>query len=325
MNIKKIIAILIAVIILVLNVAIIKNNTNNFSFDSLFSLTQGSLIQNVISDGDASSKIAVISISGVIEDGDYHDYIMNSFENIRNDDNIAGVIMQVNSPGGGVYESAEISDKIKQIKTEKDIMFYTVMGSVAASGGYYVSALSDKIYAMPETMTGSIGVIMSTLNYSGLLEKYGVSSEVIKSGEFKDIGSSTKIMSESDRAILQTMVDSSYNRFVNLVAEGRNMSVEEVKSIADGRIYDGAQAKELNLVDEFGYYEDALRDIKQALAIDNPQVISYEYKESFNGLLSLFTKSYINMNKSELQRNLDALKNIQTNTNNKPMYLYGGM
>lgn len=327
MNIKKVIAIIIAIVILAINIAIIKDNFQNFTTEKLYQLTspKSGMSESVISDGDSSSKIAVLSIEGTIIAGPQHYHLMNSLEAIRDDSTIKGVILEVDSPGGGVYESAQISDKIKQIKEETNIPFYTVMGSMAASGGYYVSAVTDKIYAMPETTTGSIGVILSSTNFSGLFEKYGVSTNVIKSGEFKDIGSSTKPMSDQDRAILQTLIDNSYNRFVNVVAQGRGMSVDTVKIIADGRVYDGQQALDLGLIDEFGYYEKALEDLSAELNIDNPQVIMYEYKEDFNGLLSLLGASYSNMNKSEIQKNIEAIQNIQTNHQNRPMYLYGGM
>lgn len=327
MNLKKLIAIIIAVIILAVNLAIIKENFRDFTVNKLnqFTKTKTDITENIISGTNSSTKIAVLGIYDTIELGDKHSQLMNSLENIRNDEDIKGVILNVETPGGGVYESAQISDKIKQIKSERNIPFYTVMGSLAASGGYYVSASTDKIYAMPETMTGSIGVIMSSTNFSGLFEKYGVKTDVIKSGEFKDIGSSTKPMSDQDREIFQKLIDNSYARFVKVVSEGRNMPIETVKMIADGRVYDGQQALELGLVDKMGYYEDALNDMIDALALDDPKIIEYEYTENIDSLLSLLGVSYSNLMKSEMQKSIDAVKNLQTTNQNKPMYLYGGM
>lgn len=326
MNWKKMVALLIAILILMLNVFIVKEKIMNFSGGGLTDFSKKpEYTESVIEHGDYNSQIAVITIDDVIVDGYKHEQFMQSLESIRESSNVKGVILSVDSPGGGVYESAEIADKILQIKSEKSIPFYAVMGGTAASGGYYVSVVCDRIYAMPETITGSIGVIMSSTNFSELFKKYGIQTNVIKSGQFKDIGSSSKNMTQEDREILQSLVDSSYNRFVEIVAKGRKMSVETVKEIADGRIYDGEQALKLKLIDKFGYFEDVVEDMKSDLKLQNPEVVSYDYVEYYNNLFSLLGTAYNNMGKSELQKNLDALKMIEQNYQNKPMYLYGGM
>lgn len=139
---------------------------------------------------------------------------------------------------------------------------YVSMGSMAASGGYYISAPADKIYASPETMTGSLGVIMHGYNYEKLAKKYGVEFETIKSGPHKDIMSPTREMTGEEREILQNMINNSYDQFVKVIADGRGMTENEVRKIADGRIYDGRQAKENHLIDDFGHLDDVIAAMK---------------------------------------------------------------
>ena len=166
---------------------------------------------------------------------------------IKEDDTIKAVVLQVNSPGGGVVESAQIYDKIKEVQEEIGIPFYVSMGSMAASGGYYISAPADKIFVNKETMTGSIGVIMESVNYGKLAEKYGVDFVTIKTGPYKDIMSPTRDMTEDERAMLQDMINESYESFVDIIEEGRGMTEAEVKKVADGRIMNGRQAIEAGL------------------------------------------------------------------------------
>ena len=201
-------------------------------------------------------------------------------------DNIKGIILRVNSPGGGVVESAEIYDKILDIKKVKKPV-YVSMGSMAASGGYYISAPADKIYASPETMTGSLGVIMQGYNYEKLAEKYGVEFETIKSGTYKDIMSPTREMTDDERKILQDMIDNSYNQFVKIIADGRGMTEKEVRKIADGRIYDGRQAKEVNLIDDFGHLDDVIAAMKTDIDQKDAQVIRYTGEAGFGSLFSM--------------------------------------
>lgn len=246
-------------------------------------------MSNIIQSGDSTRRIAVLDVDGVIAQsadeifvtsGYNHSLLLEQLEELRNDLTVEALLIKVNSPGGGVYESAQIRDKLALIREERDIPVYVVMGSVAASGGYYISAEADKIFASAETMTGSIGVIMSGLNYSGLMEQFGIKDNTIKSGEFKDIGSSTREWTEEDAKILQELVDSSYNRFVDIVAAGRKMNTAKVREIADGRIYDGIQAKAVGLVDEIGYFEDALAALITDYELDGAEVFEYP-KQTF--------------------------------------------
>ncbi|MDX6770657.1 MAG: signal peptide peptidase SppA [Elusimicrobiota bacterium] len=171
---------------------------------------------------------------------------------------VKAIVLDINSPGGSVGAVQEIHSRILRVKKEKNIPFVALFGDVSASGGYYLGAACDKIVAHPGTLTGSIGVIFSVTNLEGLFTKIGFKQDPIKSGKHKDIGSPARPMTAEERQLLQAMIDDTYGQFVGAVAEGRKMSVEEVKPLADGRIYTGTQALQLKLVDQLGDSKDAL-------------------------------------------------------------------
>jgi protease-4 len=287
MNTKRWIAVGVAAVLFFSSVlmSIVSSFFTESKLDSFFSSfgEQFDAVSNIIQEGDSFNRIAVLDIYGVIEQtendffttGYSHQDILDNIDSIRDDDTVKALIMRVNSPGGGVYESAQLRDRLVLLRKERKIPVYVVMESVAASGGYYISAEADKIFASAETVTGSIGVIMTGLNYSGLMEKYGIKDNTIKSGEYKDIGSSTRAWTENDAKILQELVDSSYNRFVDIVAKGRKMEKSKALEIADGRIYDGIQAKKVGLVDEIGYFEDALDRLMTDNKLEDAQVFVY--------------------------------------------------
>lgn len=254
--------------------------------------------EKVIEEGNDIGNIVVLEINGVIQDlgdvesifsspGYNHKNFMRMLRTAGEDENVKGIIIRVNSPGGGVLESAEIHDGIVDIKEKYEKPIYISMGSMAASGGYYISTPADKIFASPETMTGSLGVIMQGINYAGLAEKYGVKFETIKSGPYKDIMSPTREITEEERKILQEMVDNSYQGFVNVIANGRNMSEDKVRQIADGRIYDGRQAKALGLIDEFGYLDDTINAMKELEGVGDVSVIQYESAFGFTSFFQV--------------------------------------
>lgn len=268
------------------------------TFTDMFAMSEELFAEEIIEEGDMLSKIAVLSIDGVIQDtGDAqsffesplysHRAFMEQLDYVKESDDVKAIILRVNSPGGGVVESAEIHDKIKEIQKETKKPVYISMGSMAASGGYYVSAPADKIFASPETLTGSLGVIMQGMNYAGLAEKYGVEFNTIKSGQYKDIMSPTRPMTDEERKILQSMIDNSYEGFVKVISEGRGLSVEQVKKIADGRIYDGRQAKQLKLIDDFGYLEDVIESVRKDEKLGNAQVVKYSENIGFGSLLNM--------------------------------------
>jgi protease IV len=268
------------------------------AFTDMFAVSEEMFAEEIIEEGDMLSKIAVLSINGVIQDtGDAesffesplynHRAFMEQLDYVKENDDVKAIILQVNSPGGGVVESAQIHDKIKEIQKETKKPVYVSMGSMAASGGYYVSAPADKIFASPETLTGSLGVIMQGVNYAGLAEKYGVEFTTIKSGPYKDIMSPSRPMTEDERKILQSMIDNSYEGFVKVISEGRGMSVEQVKEIADGRIYDGRQAKQLKLIDGFGYLEDVIESVRKDEKLGDATVVKYTESMGFGSFFSM--------------------------------------
>ncbi|KHE71944.1 signal peptide peptidase SppA [Halobacillus sp. BBL2006] len=296
---KRITASIIAASILVIAIAFQSINfffSNDFSENSqsMFSGNQ-QLSEKVIEDGSASNRIVRVNIEGTIMNtpgsntnpfsgsGYQHEHVMKQLDKIKKDSSIGGVLLYVNSPGGGVYESAEIHDKLKEIK-KADKPIYVSMGSMAASGGYYISTPADRIFASNETFTGSLGVIMENINYQELANEYGVKFNTFKSGKYKDIMSPTREMTEEEREIIQNLVDESYEQFVDVIAEGRDMPEDKVYDLADGRIYSGKQAVENGLVDEIGFREDALKALKKEVG-GNPQVI--EFKSSIGSLFDL--------------------------------------
>jgi protease-4 len=191
-------------------------------------------------------------------------------------DDIKGVIMQVNSPGGGVYESDEIYNRLLELKAKYNKPLVVYMSQEAASGGFYVSMAADKIYANRNTVTGSIGVILRTYNYQELADKLGIKDVTFKSGANKDLLNPMRPLTEQEAAIAQGLVNESYGYFVDVVAKGRNMDRNQVLQLADGRIYSGPQAKNLGLVDEIGSLDQAINGTAELANITDPQVLLFE-------------------------------------------------
>ncbi|NNG08452.1 MAG: signal peptide peptidase SppA [Desulfobacteraceae bacterium] len=219
------------------------------------------------------TKIGVITIEGPIMESQS---IVSQIVKFRRNKGIKAIILRIDSPGGGVGPSQEIYREVRRtIKAKRVIVS---MGSLAASGGYYVAAGADKIVASPGTITGSIGVIMQFVQLKELLKKIGVGLEVLKSGEFKDVGSPHREMSEREKELLQELIFDIQDQFVKAVAEGRNLSVEEVQEIADGRVFSGAKAKELGLVDVLGNFQDAVDLAKKETGIEGEVTLVYPKK-----------------------------------------------
>ena len=276
--------------------------------------------KNIVEDGDKKNKIALISYEGAIGDGEVYDSFMEQLDDIYKDDSVKGVIMQVNSPGGAVYSSEQIANKIKEIQTDKKIPVFTVMKTMAASGGYYISAPTDKIYASNETLTGSIGVIMSSRSFQGLFEKYGIKEQNITTGKMKDAGSLGKDMTDEQKKYFQDLINSSFDRFIKIVSQGRSMKEDEVRKLADGRVYDGAQAKNNGLVDKIGNLDDAIEDMKKDYKLNNPEV--FEYEGSDYSLKKLFSKAQ-NLVEKNSSSDISVLKELMEKESPLPMYYYG--
>jgi protease-4 len=219
--------------------------------------------------------------------GYQHQWTIDQIKTLKEDNLNTGLIVYVDSPGGGVYESDELYLALEDYKKETGRPVYSYMASMAASGGYYISCASDKIFANRNTWTGSIGVTIGTLyDFSGLLENYGVKSVTITSGKNKAMGDYTKPMPPEQLAIFQSLVDEAYDQFVGIVANGRQMDIEIVRKIADGRIYTAKQAKDLMLIDKIGTFDEAVFDMKSKYKLQDSEVIDISYVDnSFMGLL----------------------------------------
>jgi len=200
------------------------------------------------------ARVAVVEIEGIIVDGGG---AVRELREHEDNPSVKAVILRINSPGGVVAPTQEIFAAVQRVrKAGKPVI--ASLGAVAASGGYYVAAACDRIYANPGTLTGSIGVVMQMANIEGLLKKVGVDYVVVKAGTYKDVGNFARTMTPEERKILQALLDDVYSQFVNAVAEGRGLDKKEVLAFADGRIYSGQQAQALKMVDDLGGFEDAV-------------------------------------------------------------------
>ncbi len=202
-------------------------------------------------------RIALIRIEGPILDSRS---TVDEVESYGDDPLVKAIVLRIDSPGGGVAPSQEIYRAVTRVRQEKQKTVVTSMGSVAASGGYYIAVASDRILANPGTLTGSIGVIMQLANFEVLMDKIGVKNFVIKSGRYKDLGSPFRPMADDDRQLLQSVMDDTHRQFIEAVAEGRSLDIADVEALADGRVLTGQQAKDAFLVDELG-------DLKAAITL----------------------------------------------------------
>lgn len=228
-------------------------------------------------------RVAVIPIEGPIvasaEDsglgtgGIAASTVVEWLRQAERDATVKAVVLRVNSPGGAVTPSDEIHNQLLKLKAAKPVV--VSMGAMAASGGYYVSAPANHIVANPTSLTGSIGVIVMVPNVQGLLEKLGVSVEVFKSGGAKDATTGLRPLTETDRAVLQGVVDETYERFVQVVAEGRSLPAARVRELADGRVLTGRQAKEAGLVDELGDLPEAIARAGELGGIAGPPAVTH--------------------------------------------------
>jgi protease-4 len=200
-------------------------------------------------------RVAIIAVEGVITDARE---VIEQLGRYRDLPSVKAVVLRVNSPGGAVAPSQEIYQEILRFRREARKPVVASFGSVAASGGYYIAAAADRIVANPGSITGSIGVIMQIPNIGALLQKVGIKTTVIKAGENKDLGSITRELTESERRILQGVMDDVHTQFIEAVAAGRRLDRERVEPLADGRIFSGRQALSLGLVDELGDLPDAI-------------------------------------------------------------------
>ena len=243
------------------------------------------LINLFFPDLDLSSddRIALIRVEGVILDSQT---TIGELKRFSENPSVKAIVIRIDSPGGGVVPSQEIYDAVKRIRNKNNKAVIASMGSVAASGGYYIAAATDRIVANPGTLTGSIGVIMETANVEGLLQKIGVEGVIIKSGKYKDVGSPLRKMSADERGLLQAVMDDVHKQFIEAVAEGRSLELRAAQALVDGRVFTGRQAKEAKLVDELGDLEDAIQLAAEVVGIEGePKVVEPRRRFSLREIL----------------------------------------
>jgi protease IV len=230
-------------------------------------------------------KIGVVDLDGVILDPDE---VVGQLQRFADDDSIKAIIIHVNSPGGGVAASEEIYREVKRIRDEKKKRIVSSIQTVGASGAYYVSSGTNKIYANNGSVVGSIGVIAEWVNYGDLMRWAKVKPEVLKVGEFKDTGDPTRELTPAERAYMQGLIDNMYGQFVQAVADGRHAKVSDIKAIADGRVWTGEQALSLHLIDQVGDFRTAVEDTAKAVNISGEPVLVRPEKDRQSLLDLLF-------------------------------------
>lgn len=270
-------------------------------------LQEQSVTKLTLKKGNSSEVIQKISIDGEINAEMTNTYsrgsVLNQIKEAKGNPNVKAILLSVNSPGGGVYETAELYNALKN--SGKDV--YVSMKKIAASGGYYVSTPAKKIFVNTETTTGSLGVIMSYVSAQKFLNDHGIKQETIRSGEQKAVGGLTEDLPESTRKILQEQNKEAYERFVKAIAEGRHLSEDEVKKLADGRTYTGTQAVANKLADKVGTEDELIDLIKEEKGLSNPTVVELRADKTAESLISRFvkatTKSFITELNSEVNTN----------------------
>lgn len=224
------------------------------------------------------SKVALITIEGVILDSKE---VIGQLEKHQMNPSVKAIVLRINSPGGGVAPSQEIYEEVVKTREINKKPVVASMGSLAASGGYYIASAADVIVANPGSITGSIGVLIQVPNISGLLQKIGVRSVVVKSGEHKDLASPTREMTEAEREILQRLLDDVHDQFIDVVAKTRRLDRKKVEGLADGRIFSGREAQSLGLVDQLGNLQDAVGLAANLAGIPGKPKVIQERKRGF--------------------------------------------
>lgn len=296
MNAKKVVVILIACLVVAANILLFSDHLSSIFRSVLFSkLGAGNLFSgnntassggkvSIIKAGDSDSKIATVTLDGGLDSFMKQDYITRSLNDIMKTPEVKGVIVRIDSPRSGIYESVEISDIVKSFKGSKNVPVYAVIGSGTSAGGYCVAIACDKVYAKE----GSV------INYTKLFEK----SET-------ELGTTDRALSIEGRNSLRSILENAYEKFISTLVESKGIDETQAKTLTDGRIYDASQARDNQLVDEVGSFDDAVNAMKSQLGLSNPEIISYD---SYNVSKSIFSFEYSMLN--------------DTTTHIGPMYLW---
>ena len=251
----------------------------------------GPLKEQTIS-GYGRDKILLMEVAGLIVEGPHRilglgkevttpNRIKEELEKAAKDDRVKAVVVKINSPGGTVSAADVILHELKAFKAAKGVPVVVCLEGLAASGGYYVAQAGDTIIAYPTCITGSIGVIAMKFNLRGLMDKFGVDDDVVKSGKWKDFWSPFRAATPQEKEMMQQIIDDFYRGFVDVVARGRKMSLKKTREVADGRIFTASQARDLGLVDQLGYLDDALELARVKAGLDAPQIITYHRPGSY--------------------------------------------
>jgi protease-4 len=235
--------------------------------------------------GGFGDKIGIVDLEGVIVQPKE---VVKQLKKFGDDDSIKAIILHVNTPGGGVAASEEIYQEVKRVREKKKKLIVASIETVGASGGYYVSSAANKIFADHGSVVGSIGVIAEWYNYGDLLHWAKMKDVVFKTGEFKDTGNPTRELTPAEKEYLQGLINSMYGQFIHAVAEGRNLKEEQVRSIADGRVWTGEQAKDMHLVDELGDMQAAVDYTAKTVGIKGEPTLVRAEKEKKTVLDLLF-------------------------------------
>ncbi len=277
--------------------------------------------------GEGKDKVLLVELSGLISAQDSASLFDGPNMVVRlkeeltlavEDERVKALVVRINSPGGTVTASDILHHELRAFREKRKIPIVASIMDVGASGGYYVAMAADKITAHPSSVTGSLGVIMLTVNAQGLLEKIGVQTTAVTSGPKKDMGSPFRSMTEDERRIFQGVIDSFYERFLLVIREGRrNLTDAQIRSLADGRIYSGEQAKQLGLVDRVGYLDDAINLAKQEAGLKTAQIVTYRRPGEYRA--NIYARMFGGAGGITSLANLDLLTVLRAGT---PQFMY---
>ncbi len=256
-------------------------------------------LKEKVIEGKGDHKILLLNVSGFISEREKSDKlklqrrpslvseIRETLQKAEQDEKIAGLIIKINSPGGTVAASDIIYHELMNFRKRKQVPVYACITGLGTSGAYYIAAASDKIISHPAAITGSIGVIALKFNIEGLMTKLGIEDETIKSGDKKDILSPFRPLTYEERKIMQDVIDNFHSRFVNVIYERRKetLVLEDLKALADGRIYTADSAHKLHLIDQIGYMDDVIAEMKQTLGIEDAKIIRYSRGGEYAGTI----------------------------------------